>query len=76
MRAVVVEQRLFVRQHGRRPVAAGFEPPVLRSHMREVAAAVPRFVGQHRLVRIGEIRVRIADQEGWQEFAFHGMIVA
>jgi hypothetical protein len=27
-------------------------------------------------VRIGEIRVRIADQEGLQEFAFHGVIVA
>ena len=49
-----------------RAVAARLEAPVFRAHVREIAATVFRVVGQHRLVRIGEIRVGIADQEGWQ----------
>ena len=60
MRAVVVEQRLFLRQHGHHPVAAGFKPRLSLPYAWSIAGAVRLLgsLGQHRLVRVGEIRVR------------------
>ena len=74
VRVMVELQRRVPGQHPGRPVPPRLIAPVPRAHVREFAPAIPGRGGKHGLVGVGEVGLRVGDQEGRDGMGAHGIV--